>query len=259
MTAVLPMTPARRVWLAFGVPVCLVVVGWIGLNLVALTGQGSFGVSHPIPARTGRVSVTFSSGDVHLRPAAGETAGLTGTAHYSLVRPRFTTRATAAGTDFGYHCDLPFGDCDLDATVSVPPGTAAAVRTGGGDASVTGTTGDVSLSTDGGTVSADEVSGDLTLATDGGDVTASAVTAGRVSASTRGGRVTLRFTRVPADVSVSTGGGDITIVLPPGDTHYRLTEHSNGGTASAGVPTDSSSPNVITALSDGGDISVSQS
>jgi hypothetical protein len=259
VTAVLPMTSARRAWLAIGVPVCLVVVGWIGLNLVALAGQGSFGVSHPVPASAGRVSVTISAGDVHLQPAAGETAQLTGTAHYSLVRPAFTARTTAAGTDFGYHCALPFGDCDLDATVSVPPGMAAAVRTGGGDASVTGTTGDVSLSTDGGTVSADEVSGDLTLSTGGGDVTASGITAGRVSASTRGGRVTLRFTRVPADVTVSTGGGDITIVLPPGATHYRLTEHTNGGTTSGQVPTDSSSANVITAVSDGGDISVSQS
>jgi hypothetical protein len=259
VTAVLPMTSARRAWLALGVPVCLVLVGWVGLNLVALAGPGSFAVSHGLPARTGRVSVDFGSGNVHLQPAAGAAAGLTGTAHYSLVRPAFTTRSTAAGTDFGYHCDLPFGDCALDATVSVPRGTAAAVRTGGGSASVTGTTGAVSLSTDGGSVSADAASGDLTLTTDGGDVTARAITARRVSARTSGGRVTLRFSRVPADVTVSTDGGDITIVLPPGATHYRLTEHSNGGTTSAGVPTDSSSPHVVTALSDGGDISVSQS
>jgi Toastrack DUF4097 len=255
----LPMTPARRVWLAIGVPVCLVVAGWVGLNLVALAGPGSFSVSHAIPARTGRVSVNVSSGRVHLQGTAGEAARLTGTAHYSLIRPPFTTRATAAGTDFGYRCDLPFGNCDLDATVSVPRGMATAVHTGGGRASVTGTTGDVSLSTDGGSVSAEHVSGDLTLTTDGGNVTATAITAARVSASTSGGRVTLRFTRVPADVTVSTGGGDITIVLPPGGTHYRLTERAFGGTTSAHVPTDSSSPNVITATSDGGDISVSQS
>jgi hypothetical protein len=36
-------------------------------------------------------------------------------------------------------------------------------------------------------------------------------------------------------------------------------ERAFGGTTSAHVPTDSSFPNVITATSDGGDISVSQS
>jgi hypothetical protein len=273
----LPMTPARRAWLAIGVPVCLVLVGWAGLNLVALVGQGQFQVSRDIPAGARRVNVNFSSGNILLQQVAGDQVELTGTAHYSLIRPAFTTRVTAAGPDFRYNCNLPVGSCYLNATVGVPRGTPTSVYTGGGDATAIGTTGDVTLTSDGGNVSAERVSGDLTLNTgggnvsaqrvsgdlslntDGGDITATAITAARVMAATGGGNITVVFTIAPTNVKVNTDGGNITIVVPPGSTHYNLTERTDGGTTSGRVPTDSSSPNVITATSDGGNISVSQS
>jgi len=273
----LPMTPARRAWLAIGVPVCLVLVGWTGLNLVALAGQASFKVGHDIPASTRRVNVNFSSGNILLQEPAGDQAKLTGTAHYSLIRPSFTTHVTAAGTDFGYNCNLPAGSCYLNATLSVPRGTPTSLYTGGGNAVAIGTSGDVTLTSDGGNVSAEKVSGHLTLNTDGGDVsaerisgglilntgggdiTATTITAARVTASTDGGNITVVFTSVPTDVRVNTAGGNITIVVPPGSTRYDVTESSAGGTTSARVPVDSSSPNVITATSGGGNITVSQS
>jgi len=271
------MTPARRAWLSIGVPVCLVLVGWAGLSLVALAGQGQFKVGHDIPASTRRVDVNFSSGNILLQPTAGDQAKLTGTAHYSLIRPPFTTKVTAAGTDFGYNCNLPVGNCYLNATLSVPLGTPTSVYTGGGNAAAIGTTGEITLTSDGGNVSADRVSGDLTLSTGGGDVTAervsgdlalstgggdvtaTAISAARVTASTGGGNITLVFTSVPANVRVNTDGGNITIVVPPGSTRYNVTENSAGGTTSARVPTDSSSTNVITATSGGGNISVIRS
>jgi hypothetical protein len=273
----LPMTPARRAWLAIGVPVCLVMVGWAGLSLVALVGQGQFKVSHDIPATSRRVNVNVSSGNILLQEVAGGQAKLTGTAHYSLIRPPFTTQVTPAGTDFRYNCSLPVGNCSLNATVNVPRGTPTSVYTGGGNATAIGTTGDVRLTSDGGNVSAarvsgdltlntgggdvsaQRVSGDLTLSTDGGDITATAITAARVTASTGGGDITVVFTSVPASVKVNTDGGNITIVVPRGSTHYNLTEHTDGGTTSGTVPTNSSSPNVITATSGGGNISVSES
>jgi hypothetical protein len=273
----LPMTPARRAWLIIGVPLCLVLVGWAGLNLVALVGPGQFTVSHDIPASAGRVSVNVSSGSILLQEVAGDRAELTGTAHYSLVRPSFTTHETAAGPDFGYNCSLPVGNCYLNATISVPRGTPTSLYTGGGNATAIGTTGDVTLTSDGGNVSAERVSGslalntgggnvsaervsgDLALDTGGGDITATAITAARVTASTGGGNITVVFTSVPTNVEVNTDGGNITIVVPSGSTHYNLTERSAGGSTSGTVPTDSSSPNVITATSGGGNISVSQS
>lgn len=257
---IMPMTAGRRLWLAIGLPVCLVLVAWIGLNLVAVIGPGQFPVRHDVPVRGGRVTVNVSEGRVHLQGGLGGQATLTGAAHYTLVRPRLTTTVSPAGTEFGYDCKFPVGNCDLDATVTVPRGTASAVHTGGGDATVQGTSSAVTVTTNGGNVSADQVSGNLTLTTDGGDITAAAITAPWVAATTSGGGdVTVVFTRVPVNVSVTTDGGSITIVVPPGRTHYRLTEHTGGGTTSGQIPTDSSSPDVITATTRGGDITVRQS
>jgi Putative adhesin len=257
--AQLPMTPGRRLWLAIGIPVCLVLVGWIGLNLIALIGPGQYPVSHDIPASARRVAVNVSEGRVDLRGVAGAPAKLTGAANYTLIRPAFTTKMTAAGPDFAYACQFPVGNCDLDATVSVPRGTATSVHDGGGVVTVTGTTGNVALTTDGGSITAERVSGDLALTTDGGDITASAITAPWVTATSGGGDVTMVFTRPPGNITVTTDGGSITIVVPPGRTHYHLAERTDGGTVSGQIPTDSSSPHVITATSRGGDITVRQS
>jgi hypothetical protein len=259
IAARLPMTPGRRLWLAIGLPVGLVLIGWIGFNLVALIGQAQYPVSQAIPASAHRVTVNVGQGNVHLQGTTGDQARLTGTAHYTLVRPRLTTRVTTAGTDFGYDCTFPVGNCGLDVTVSVPRARPASVRTGGGGAPLPDTARAGAQTTDGGNVLAQRVSGNLTLTTDGGDITASAITAPRVTAHTSGGNVTVVFARVPANVTVSTDGGDITIVVPPGPTHYRLTEHTTGGTAHGQIPTDSSSPNVITATTSGGNITIRQS
>ena len=188
----LPMTSGRRLWLAIGIPVGLVLVGWIGLNLIALTGQGQFPVRHGIPASARRVTVDVSEGNVHLQGITGGPAGLTGTAHYTLRRPRFTTTMTTAGQVFGYDCTFAVGNCGLDATISVPRAMPTSVRISGGDATVRGTTGAVTLTTNSGNVSAQRVSGRLTLTTDGGDITASAITAPRVTARTSGGNITVR-------------------------------------------------------------------
>ena len=108
-------------------------------------------------------------------------------------------------------------------------------------------------------MTAARVSGAVTLTTNGGDIAATELTAPQVKATTGGGNVMVQFASVPANVTVTTDGGDITIVVPRGRTHYDLTEHTDGGTTSARVPVDSSSPHVITATTRGGDIRVMQS
>jgi hypothetical protein len=273
----LPMTRGRRLALAIGVPVCVALAGWTGLSLVGLVGEGHFHVSDAIPVSARRVSVNFNAGNVALRQAAVGQGSLTGEATYALIRPHFTARVNAGGVDFSYPCDLPVGNCYLNATVTVPAGTAASIATGGGDATATGITGDTTLSTDGGNVTAagttgavtmttgggdvtaDRASGDLALNTDGGNIDATAVTAPVVMASTGGGDVTVVFTKVPRDVQISTDGGNITIMVPGGPAAYDLTTRAAGGSVGYTIPTNSASPNVITATSGGGDISVTRS
>jgi len=254
----LPLTRARRIALVIGVPLCLLLTGYTGLSLVADVGQGHFPVNYAFPAGTGKATVSVSGGDVTVRQAAGTGARLTGTATYSLIRPDLKTRHITGGVAIRYNCMIPAGDCGRDATLSVPAQTVASVSTGGGDATAVGTTGDVTLSTDGGDVTADRVSGVLSLSTGGGSIHGTAITAPRVTAHSGGGDIEIVFTGVPRDVQVDTGGGNVTIVVPPGSAQYHVTANTGGGTVSESVPLNTSSPNVITATSGGGDITIRQ-
>src|SRR5919204_898000 len=86
----LPMTPGRWLALAIGVPVALALIGWTGFSFVATLGQASFPVNRTIPLEHGRLVASMDGADIVLRPGGGAVsrqARLTGTAHYSLVRP----------------------------------------------------------------------------------------------------------------------------------------------------------------------------
>jgi predicted secreted hydrolase len=48
MTNSMPMTWARRLTLAIGVPLAITLIGWTGFSVVALAGQGSYQVSYPL-------------------------------------------------------------------------------------------------------------------------------------------------------------------------------------------------------------------
>jgi len=254
----LPLTRARRAALAIGVPLCLVFTGYTGLSLVASAGQGHFPVSYTFPAGTGEANVSISGGDVTVRQAAAARAQLTGTATYSLIRPDLKTRLIPGGVGIRYNCMVPAGNCGLDATLSVPARMAASVSTGGGDATAVGTTGNVTLSTGGGDVTADQVSGVLSLSTGGGNIHGTAITSTQVAAHSGGGDIEIVFTQVPRDVHVDTGGGNVTIIVPPGSAQYHVTASTDGGNVTESVPINTSSQNVITATSGGGDITIRQ-
>ena len=67
------------------------------------------------------------------------------------------------------------------------------------------------------------------------------------------------FTQVPDYVKVSSSGGDITIVLPRGNTSsYAITHDSGGGDYRPSVPINNASPHKITVDSGGGNISIAE-
>jgi hypothetical protein len=271
----LRMTPGRRTALVFGVPVCVALVAATGLSFVADLGTANFPVHYTFPATANRIAVSTDGGQLTLAQAATQyQATLTGTAQYSLLRPNPVPTFIGGVASYDYHCRSPFGSCGLTATVTIPTGMAASMSTGGGNAEVTGTTGNVTLNTGGGeltaqdvsgavtlttgggNITADSASGPLTLETDGGSILANAIRSLGVTASSGGGNITIYFTAVPGDVNVSTAGGDITIVVPNGPATYNVTASTDGGSVSDGVHRSRTSPNVITATSGGGDITI---
>jgi hypothetical protein len=271
----LRMTPGRWATLAIGVPIALVLIGWSAFSLVASIGGASFPVSATIPVQNGRVVASTGGGDitVHQGQVSAGTARLTGKVEYSLVRPRFTVSSSG----ISLQCDVPTGNCGLNATLDVPSHTAVDLNTGGGNMQVTGIQGNVTLDSaggdvgisgiggtadvlsGGGNVTASDLGGVLDFGTSGGDVDGSGLFSPHVTTDSGGGNVTLVFTAVPDYVKVSSSGGDISIVLPPGTTSYHIKSNASGGDYGApGVPTNDASRHTIQVDSGGGNISITE-
>ena len=272
--AALRMTPGRWATLAIGVPIALVLIGWSAFSLVASIGTASFPVSDTIPVQNGRVVASTGGGDitVHQGRVSAGTARLTGKVEYSLIRPRFTVSSSG----ISLRCDVPTGNCGLNATLDVPSHTAVDLNTGGGNMQVTGIQGNVTLESAGGDVgisgiggTADVLSGGgnltasglggvLDFGTSGGDVDGSGLFSPHITTDSGGGNVTLVFTAVPDYVKVNSSGGDITIVVPRGPASYHVKSTLSGGDYSASVPTNNASRRTIQVDSGGGNISIAE-
>ena len=270
----LRMTPGRWIALAIGVPVALVLIIGNGFSLVTDIGTSSYHVNRAIPLVHGRLVASTGGGDITVHQAAVSSgqAQLTGTVQYSLVRPDFTVN----GTGITMHCRLFTGNCGLNATFGVPPGTPLDLDSGGGNMQIggiqstvtlTSSGGDVSLAdsgsaatvdSGGGNLSLSRLGGILELTTSGGDVNGGDLTSTKVTTDSGGGNVTLTFTTVPAKIDVTSSGGDITIVLPHGTTEYAIHETTSGGDYGAKVPRNDLAANKITVDSGGGNVSITE-
>ncbi len=272
----LTMTPGRWVALMIGVPIALALILGGGLSLVSNVGTASYHVDRAIPLDHGRLVASANGSDLTVRqvPGSGGTARLAGTVQYSLVRPDLTV---TDGTGFSLHCRIFLGNCGLDATLSVPPGTGLDLTSGGGNMQVGGVQSAVTLTSDGGDVSlsgsgkaatVDSGGGNLSLSdlggvlnftTSGGNVNGDSLTSPKVTMDTGGGNVSLTFTRPPASLSVTSSGGNITIVVPRGATEYAIKEDTAGGDYGTSVPRNDLAANKITVSSGGGNVSIIQS
>jgi hypothetical protein len=272
-SARLRVTSARAVALAIGVPVLLALIGSTGFSVVADIGQASFPVRDTIGVSGGQVTAQVNSGNVALRQvAAGPDAVLTGTATYSLVRATMT--ASGSGVDF--NCPLHVGNCNLDATLAVPARTGVSLSTFGGDVTVPRFTGGpLTLNTDGGNVTAGALAGPVNLSTVGGDVTVSALggslravsdggnlniqamDSADASIQSSGGNVFLAYDAAPDSLQVSSDGGNITVVLPPGRYNLHIDDDDGSLSQSSAVVDDPSAAKPIVLESGGGNITIS--
>ncbi len=77
MPAHLPITPARRLTLAIGAPLAIVIIGWAALSVVGWAGPGSRRVNLAVPAHGAHLSVAIGSGQIRLSPGRGPLIRLT--------------------------------------------------------------------------------------------------------------------------------------------------------------------------------------
>jgi hypothetical protein len=277
MTEPLPMTAARRVFLAAGTPIALLVIGWTSLTGIAWVAQGSYRVNLAIPVSGRAVSVAVDSGQLSLGTGAAGTLLVTGTAHYALARSVVTWRSSPAGVSVSSRCRQLTGPCSFTYAVAVPPGSITGVddssgdvtarrlagrltvQAGSGDVRVSALSGDVRISDDSGDVSGSSLtSPELTISAGSGSIGITGVASRDVTVANQSGDTVLRFARVPARVQVSADSGDVTLVLPPGAATYRVVARSSDGSTTVGFPSNPSSPHLITVTDQSGDITITR-
>lgn len=271
------MTPARRIILLLGVPLSLALLAWTCFAIISKASQGSYTVSYSPVRVSGGLAMNVYGGDVTLQggvaPSAARFTG-TGTVWYGLTysgqRPALATAQTAAGTRIDFAC--PDLNCALSSTVDVPPQVPVTVTSNGGNVTATGIS-DATLQTGGGDLTVDGLTGDVSLNTDGsqngpfgGGSVAGTLAARNITVDSGGNNVDLQLSTPPSNLNVTTEGGNVTLQLPGGYS-YRVDNipetaaqiDQNGGPAQPSaitVSTSSSSQYRITVNADGGAVTI---
>ena len=198
-----------------------------------------------VPAKTG-VTLWSNGGDV---TASGFSSGVT----------LLAAGGNVDASDLSGDLRLDTGGGDLTGTGLTG---AIQVTTEGGnvDASNLNSTGTMRFDTGGGDLNGNGLTGDLQLITEGGNVGTNGVVSQHVVVQSGGGDVTLAFAQIPQSLQITAEGGNVAVILPPGDTKYAVsTPDTSGGNVSyPSSLVDSNSPHKITIDSGGGDITISQ-
>jgi hypothetical protein len=271
------MTPGRWVALVIGAPLALLVIGWTALTAVAFTGLGSSRVNLAVPVHGRTAAVSVDEGDVSVGPGPAGRLRVHGTLRYSLVRPQLRWQSSPSTIALHSHCRVPTGLCSFNYTVTIPGAGRSEISNGSGNLTASGLAGTVTLSTGSGDITATRISGDATISDHSGDITMTSLSSGRalirndsgnitgndvsaqvLTAQDGSGDITVVFTKVPDQVRISDSSGDIRLVLPPGPATYRVSTSASSGSTSINVPQSLTSPHVISATDQSGNITITR-
>jgi hypothetical protein len=271
------MTPARRIILLLGVPLSFALLAWTCFAIISKASQGSYAVSYAPVRVSGGLDMNVYGGDVTLQGGvAASAARFTGSGtvwyglSYSGQRPTLVTAQTPTGTRINFSC--PNYNCALSSTVDVPPRAPVTVTSNGGNITATGIS-DATLQTGGGDLTVDGLTGNVSLNTDdapngpygGGGQVDGTLAAQNVAVDSGGNDVNLQLTTAPSNVNITTEGGSVTLQLPAGYS-YRVDDikeppsqvQMNGPAQPQAitVTTSSSSRYQITVNADGGAVTI---
>ncbi len=159
-------------------------------------------------------------------------------------------------------CDALISNCAARHEVKVPRGVAVTVKGDNGSVTASGFGTPLTLRSDNGKVTVRDSSGPLRLESDNGAIVAERIGGRSVSAQSNNGAVRLGFTAVPDLVDTVSDNGSVTIELPGGSGPgayagaYAVTATAGNGSTSVRVPRSDSSPHVVKAHSDNGEVTV---
>jgi Putative adhesin len=267
---------------------------WVRNTVIFLATQNEVGysVGFSVPTDRGPVRVHSSNGNLTVSPGTGRRIMVHGRLSGSFVRPTFSHTRTAYGLNLNPQCHVPAGNCSLNLGLTVPAGLPVSISESfgtldarglrgpvvlwdsSGDLTASRLTGNVHLSDNFGAITASGLAGSIRLDNNSGDIQADGVTgdtrlqdsfgtisvtglaAADVVARNSSGDISLTFTKVPRQVTVTDSFGNITLVLPAGATSYRVATRNSFGSTTVSVPRSATARNVITASNNSGDITI---
>jgi len=271
------MTPARRIILLLGVPLSFALLAWTCFAIISKSSEGSYTVSYAPVRISGGLDMNVYGGDVTLQggvaPSAARFTG-SGTVWYGLSysgqRPTLVTAQTPTGTRINFTC--PNYNCALSSTVDVPPQAPVTVTSNGGNITATGIS-DATLQTGGGDLTVDGLTGNVSLNTDsapngpygGGGQVDGTLAAQNIAVDSGGNNVNLQLTTAPSNLNITTEGGSVTLQLPAGysyrvdnipEPQSQVQMTGPAQPAAITVTTSSSSRYRITVNADGGAVTI---
>jgi hypothetical protein len=253
-----PVVPAGRfAWLLFGGLLAVLFIGAGAANAAGWLARHTQVQDTTYHHAVSRIVLDGGSGNLDLSPGpAGEVAvhrHLT----WSWRKPVIQESWNGGTLTLKYRCvSIDFGPgCGVDYRLRVPAGADVRVTSDSGDIRVGGLTGALVLSTGSGNVNVSDPHGALTLRTGSGDVNATGIASTRVSARTGSGDVRLYFDAAPQEVTVHTGSGNAT-ALVPGHGTYRVTTDTGSGGVQVRVANDPAAAATISMDTGSGNITV---
>ena len=209
-----PMTRARRMVLAAGLPVVLALIAfgvnaWVNRTVIYLADQHDVGysVGFSVPPAHGQVRVHTSNGALTVQTGTGRRIVVTGQLTGSFVRPSFSHRSTPDGLMLSPECRVP-GNCSASFGISAPAGLPVSVSDSFGELDASGLRGTVALTDNSGDLTASRLTGTIHLADSFGTLTATGL-AGSIRLDSGSGDI--RATGVTGDTRLQDSFGTIAV------------------------------------------------
>ncbi|GHE77710.1 hypothetical protein GCM10018785_52460 [Streptomyces longispororuber] len=172
--------------------------------------------SYEITEKATALEVTSKGGNITVATTDGTAVKVTETLRYTDGKPKTSHSATGGTVDLT-DGGCDSGDCSVDYRLEIPRSLTVTAETAGGDVKGEGL-------------------------------------AAEITAKSAGGDISLAFAARPERVLADTAGGNVEVKVPGGT--YAVTAETAGGERKVGVTHDKSARNVITARSEGGDVTV---
>lgn len=231
---------------------CAVALAVCGCGTAILSPSGTHAAPGPAASSSGPKSYTVSSpvstvvvnggaGTITVTGTSAAAVTVTEQAYYSnSAKPPLTTHVDRDGTlTLAYTCPIQL-TCGVSYVIGVPRRAA------------------VQVSDREGAITLASLAGPLRAQTLTGVITGTGLASPSAMFKSTAGEISAAFSGVPASVSASTTAGPITLTLPPAAA-YRVHAHTYVGNSTVTVRQSATASSVISASSDVGSVTISDS